>query len=269
MDNIFCIDLEEWYHQSLVPQKYFGTESTVVRNAEILLEVFEKTNTTATFFCVGQVAEEFPELIRRIREKGHEIAGHGYAHELIYKQTPEEFDEDIKKSKELIYKACGEYPKGYRAPSWSVTEKSLWALEVLQNNGFVYDSSIFPTKNFLYGIPDAPPYANERTVNGQPFKEIPPSTFSFLGKRFGFSGGFYFRALPSFMIRHFTNKTNKAGHPAVFYLHPVEIDKHCRRVEMGLADKLITYYGLNSCLKKLTKILTKYNFVSIEKYFNL
>ena len=269
MKNIFCVDLEEWYHQKLVPDKYYGTGSTIEKNTDVLLKLFAHTGTKATFFCVGQVVEEHPELIRRIREEGHEIASHSYAHKLIYEQEPEEFEADLKKSKELIIDACGVSPKGYRAPSWSVTEKSLWALDILKKLGFTYSSSIFPTKNFLYGIPDAPPYANTRIVNGEPFLEIPPSTFKFLGKRFGFSGGFYFRALPAFMIKHFTNSQNKAGYPVVYYLHPVEIDRGCKRVEMGLVDKIITYYGLRGCFKKLTAILKKYEFTSIEEYFGL
>ena len=269
MENIFCIDLEEWFHQKLVPDEYRGIDSTVEKNAGVLLELFEKTNTTATFFCVGEVVENFPELIRKIRDKGHEIASHGYSHELIYEQSQDEFREDIRKSKQLIFDACGFYPKGYRAPSWSVTEKSLWSLDILKDEGFCYDSSIFPTKNFLYGIPDAPPYPHKREVGSEPFLEIPPSTFSFLGKRFGFSGGFYFRALPLFFINKFTGGCNKKGQPAVFYLHPVEIDRGCRKLKLSALDGFITYFGLNSCLKKLEKVLEKYSFVSIEKYFKL
>ncbi len=269
MKNIFCIDLEDWFHQSLVSPEYFNVRSTVERNAERLLDIFAMTNTTATFFCLGQVAENNPDLIRRISSRGHEIASHGYDHQIIYKQTPEEFREDVKKSMVLISDACGKAVKGFRAPSWSITKESLWALDILQELGFLYDSSIFPTDNFLYGIPDASRYINHLTVNGKPFLEVPPSTFRFFSKTYGFSGGFYFRALPEMFIRGCTSRTNRMGYPAIFYLHPVEIDKNIEHVSNRLIDKTILEFGINRCEKKLMHILQRYEFDSIENTINL
>lgn len=267
--NIFCIDLEDWFHQSLVSPEYFNVRSTVERNAERLLEIFALTGTTATFFCLGQIAEKNPDLIRRIASRGHEIASHGYDHKIIYKQSPEEFKEDVKKSMILISDACGKAVKGFRAPSWSITKDSLWALDILQELGFLYDSSIFPTDNFLYGIPDASRYINHLVVNGKPFLEVPPSTFRFFNKTYGFSGGFYFRALPEFFIRGCTNRSNRLGYPAIFYLHPVEIDKNIERVSNRLIDKTILEFGINRCEKKLLHILQRYEFDSIENTINL
>lgn len=269
MKNIFCIDLEDWFHQSLVSPEYFNQRSTVERNADKLLEIFSRTGTTATFFCLGQVAEKHPELIRRIARHGHEIASHGYDHRIIYKQSPAEFKEDVKKSTGLISDVCGKPVKGFRAPSWSITKDSLWALDILQEMGFLYDSSIFPTNNFLYGIPEASRYINELTINGKPFLEVPPSTFRLFGRTYGFSGGFYFRALPEFFIRGCTDRTNHLGHPAIFYLHPVEIDKNIERVSSRLIDKTILEYGIKRCEKKLTHILQSYEFDSIENVLNL
>ncbi len=264
MKNIFCIDLEDWFHQSLVSPLYYGQKSSVERNAERLLEIFAMTGATATFFCLGEVAQKHPALIRKIAENGHEIASHGYGHNIIYKQTPAEFKADVKKSMEVISPLCGKAIKGYRAPSWSITKDSLWALDILQELGFLYDSSIFPTQNFLYGIPDASRYVNSLTVNGKPFLEIPPSTFSLCGKTYGFSGGFYFRALPAFFIRSCTDKANRLGYPAVFYLHPVEIDRKIEKVSKRLVDKAILECGISGCEKKLIHILERYDFDSIE-----
>jgi len=264
MKNIFCIDLEDWFHQSLVSPAYYGQRTSVERNAARLLEIFSRTHTTATFFCLGEVAEKHPALIRKIAESGHEIASHGYEHKIIYKQSPVEFKADVKKSVDLLSDLCGKPVKGYRAPSWSITKDSLWALDILQELGFSYDSSIFPTKNFLYGIPNASRYVNSLTINGKPFLEVPPSTFRMFGGTYGFSGGFYFRALPEFFIRRCTDKTNSKGHPAVFYLHPVEIDRNVKRVSNRLIDKMILEYGIHGCEKKLIHILGRYEFDSIE-----
>lgn len=269
MKNIFCIDLEDWFHQSLVSPLYYNQRSSIEKNADRLLEIFSMTNTTATFFCLGEVAEGHPDLIRRIALQGHEIASHGYDHKIIYRQNPAEFETDVKKSIDLISNLSGKAVKGFRAPSWSITKDSLWALDILQNLGFLYDSSIFPTDNFLYGIPGASRYVNCLTVNGKPFLEVPPSTFSFLGATYGFSGGFYFRALPELFIRMCTDKTNKKGHPAIFYLHPVEIDKNIERVSHKLVDKTILEYGIKGCEKKLMHILERYEFDSIENVLNL
>ena len=264
MKNIFCIDLEDWFHQSLVSPLYYDQKSSVERNAERLLEIFAMTGTTATFFCLGVVAEKHPALIRKIAENGHEIASHGYEHKIIYRQTPAEFKADVTKSMEVISPLSGKAVKGYRAPSWSITKDSLWALDILQELGFSYDSSIFPTQNFLYGIPDASRYVNSLTVNGKPFLEVPPSTFRLCERTYGFSGGFYFRALPTLFIRGCTDKTNRLGHPAVFYLHPVEIDRNIEKVSKRLVDKTILEYGITGCEKKLIHILQRYDFDSIE-----
>ena len=268
MKNIFCIDLEDWFHQSLVSPAYYNQRSSVERNADRLLEIFSLTHTKATFFCLGEVAEKHPALIRKIVENGHEIASHGYKHKIIYKQSPEEFKANAKKSMDVLSDLYGKPVKGYRAPSWSITKNSLWALDILQELGFLYDSSIFPTDNFLYGIPGASRYINNLTVNGKPFLEVPPSTFRLLGRTYGFSGGFYFRALPEFFIRRCTDRTNSTGYPAVFYLHPVEIDRNVERVSKRPVDKIILEYGIRGCEKKLVHILERYEFDSIENVLN-
>ena len=271
MKNIMTVDLEEWYHQNLTDSGNHTTVLTarVEQNTEKLLHIFNDAKVTATFFCLGETAQKHPGLIRKIHEAGHEIASHGFRHELVYRQNRKEFFENVKKSKDILSDISGREIKGFRSPSWSITENSLWALEVISELGFIYDSSIFPMKNFLYGIPDSPQFCYEHTIGEKTLLEVPPSTFSFLGKRMGFSGGFYFRAFPLFFTIHTAKSLNKQSNPVVFYIHPHEIDMEHPRENRSLRDRLILYYGIERCEKKLIKTFKEISCVSIEQYYNL
>lgn len=270
MKNIFCIDLEDWYHQNLHITANTSHEARIEKNTDRLLELFDDTNTKATFFCLGSMVEKYPAMIRKIKAAGHEIASHGYNHQLVYTQTPKEFREDVYKSILLIEDACGTKVEGYRAPSWSITRKSLWAIPILEELGLTYDSSIFPIRTFLYGIPDAPRYPGRFQVAGASSRlfEIPPSTFSFLGRTMGFSGGFYFRAIPLYIIKNITSSMNIKGHETVFYLHPREIDPGYPKTKMCLRDKIIQDWNLSGCEKKLKRILRIFEFTSIHEYYH-
>lgn len=276
MKNIFTIDTEDWFHANY-EDNLFNNEknnfSTVERNTDEYLELFDKYNVKATFFILGYVAKTHPNLVKRIFENGHEIASHGYGHQLVYKQTPKEFREDIHISKCMLEDIIGFNVNGYRAPSWSITNSSLWALDILIDEGFKYDSSIFPTKNFLYGIPDAPRFVNKPIVNGiqKNIMEFPPSTFKFL-INIPFSGGFYFRAMPRYIIKTFTkilNKVEDNKNCAIFYLHPREIDPKQPKLDLKPKDAFIHYYGINSCKSKLEYILKEFEFVSIDEYLKI
>ncbi len=267
--NIFTIDTEDWFHANYEDGLFDNSglqRSTVEQNVDVYLELFDQYHVKATFFVLGFVAQEHPELLRRIAEQGHEIASHGYGHQLVYKQSPREFREDIRRGKGLIEEIIGQPVCGYRAPSWSITRKSLWALSILEEEGFRYDSSIFPFENFLYGIKDAPrfPYRPEQYQPGSTLLEIPPSTIECLGQTLPFSGGFYFRAMPAAVIARFTRMVNRQEQPAVFYLHPREIDPEQPRLVLQPRDALIHYYGIRSCRKKLVKILQQFAFTSIR-----
>ena len=266
MRNIFCVDLEDWFHQSLVPQANINFKPTVERNTDRLLEIFSDYNTKATFFTLGDIAENHSALIKKIAAQGHEIACHSYSHRLIYDMSPEQFREDTRKSKEILEEISDTKIYGYRAPSWSVNKSTLWALDILQELGFTYDSSIFPVHNFLYGIPGADRFPHEMLVNGKPFLELPPSTFTFAGKNMGFSGGFYMRMLPGFIIKHFTKMTNNEGHPVLFYLHPHEIDTKTPKFKVNMRDDIISNWGKRHCEKKLIGILKDYSCTTIIDY---
>lgn len=280
MKNIFTIDTEDWYHANYEDGMFAGHKemiSTVEANVDRYLELFSMHHVKATFFILGAVAEAHPKMIRKIAAQGHEIASHGYGHQLVYQQKPREFREDVMKSKVILEDLTGSGVKGYRAPSWSITERSLWALDILDKLGFRYNSSIFPTKNFLYGIPYAPRFVHGCGIYGKINIEIlnvPPSTKKFMnifkGRGIPFSGGAYFRLLPGRVIEMFTDEINKKeGKPVVFYLHPREIDPHQPRLELSMRDRWIHYYGIRGCEKKLVRILKKYEFETMASMLQL
>lgn len=272
--NVFTIDTEDWFHANyedgLFENKLLKT-STVEKNTEMILESLKRTHSTATFFVLGFIAENHPNLLKSIAKAGHEIASHGYGHQLVYKQSKEDFREDVRKSKILIEDIVGKPVLGYRAPSWSITENSLWALDILTEEGFKYDSSIFPFKNFLYGIPGAPrfPYISKIYAPDSNLLEIPPSTIHIPGMNIPFSGGFYFRVCPYWVIQSFTQMINRSNQKVVFYLHPREIDPYQPHLKLKLRDRLIHYYGINSCAGKLNKLLSKFPSSSICNAFEL
>ncbi len=275
MKNIFTIDTEDWFHANYEDnlfQNDSNIRSTVEENTQVYLDILEKNNAKATFFILGFVAEEHPELVKRIAYMGHEVASHGYGHQLVYKQTPNEFREDVYRSKCMLEDLIGKQVLGYRAPSWSITEKSFWALGILNQLGFKYDSSIFPFKNFLYGVDGAPRFAykaNKYCEQAGELLEVPPSTVRIPRLNIPFSGGFYFRALPEFIISACAKKINKENKPVIFYLHPREIDPKQPRLKLSNRDALIHYYGIGGCEKKFTKIVEQFNCTSMQEAFHI
>lgn len=272
MKNVFTIDTEDWFHANY-EDNLFGKDkeqkSTVEENVDKYLELFAKYNVKATFFILGCVAENHTNMVLRISEQGHEIASHGYAHQLVYSQTPEEFRNDIRKSKMILEDIVGKEVVGYRAPSWSIDDKSLWALPIIVEEKYRYTSSIFPTHNYLYGIPYAPRFIHYSTIYGYDnlqLVHVPPTTKSILNSEKGipFSGGAYFRLLPGYLINQWTKIINeKEKQPVIFYLHPREIDPRQPRLKLKPKDAFIHYYGIKGCEKKLISVLKKNEFLTI------
>jgi polysaccharide deacetylase family protein (PEP-CTERM system associated) len=230
-----------------------------------ILELFARHASQATFFVLGQVAQEKPEIPRMIRDAGHEVASHGFDHALVYRQKPEEFDQDLTRSKALIEGLTGLRIRGFRAPSWSITRDTPWVYDVLEQRGFEYDASVFPFKTFLYGISGAPRFPHYPTVNGRTSKilEIPASTVRVSGKAIPFCGGFYLRLLPYAAIRAAIKRVNGEGHPAVIYFHPWEMDATEKRLALPLKERLIQYSRLGSVWPKLEALLGEFEFSSI------
>jgi polysaccharide deacetylase family protein (PEP-CTERM system associated) len=264
--NAMTVDVEDYFHVSafdgILPRtEWDHMESRVVRNTERLLEIFEQTRVEATFFVLGWVAERAPALVRTIAEAGHEIASHGYAHRLVYDLTPAMFREDIRKSKALLESASGEPVIGYRAPSYSITPRSLWALDVLIEEGFKYDASIFPIHHDRYGIPLSPrsPYVLERAVGS--IVEAPASAARWGPLNVPVAGGGYFRILPYAWTRWGIARINRTeGRPAIFYVHPWEIDPEQPRIAAGMLSRFRHYRNLDKTEQRLRQLIADFRF---------
>lgn len=218
--NILTIDLEDWAVAVLGPS--MPLTERVVANTDRLLDILARHEQRATFFVLGRVAQAFPELIRRVAAAGHEIASHGFGHDLLPNLTPERFRADVARSADLLNRITGSRPIGYRAPAFSIGEQTRWAGPILAELGFRYSSSVFPIAGRRYGIPDAP-LGVHRWPNCD-LVEVPPSAMRLLGRNWPVAGGGYFRLLPGYAARSALRRINAEGRPAVVYMHPYEID---------------------------------------------
>lgn len=269
--NAMTIDVEDYYHVTAFSQcidrcEWDSYTPRVVDNTLRLLDLLDQNEVSATFFVLGWVAERNPELVREIVQRGHELACHGYSHELIYKQTAGEFREDLHRAKSLLEDMAGAAVHGYRAPSYSITARSLWALDILIEEGFEYDSSIFPVHHDTYGIPDAKrfPHVIERRCGT--ILEFPPTTFrlSLPGKclHVPISGGGYLRLFPLQLIRKALRHVNgKEGQPVSVYVHPWEIDPEQPRVKGAPAKSRFRHYvNLDTTESKVCRLLSEFRF---------
>lgn len=266
--NILTVDFEDLFTTGVLSwdNSPNGEEQRLDRETEILLNLLSKYDTKATFFIVAKHAEKYPEFIKRIIQKGHHIATHSYNHDLIYRISNTEFETDLKKSIRILEDLSNTEVDTYRAPAWSVKNgETDFFWDTLSNNGIKYSSSIFPTKNFLYGDPHAPRFIN---IRNNDIVEIPPSTIKYFKKNIPFSGGFYMRFLPYWFIDRAIRKINKMGHPVMVYIHPWEIDHEIDRVKSSSAKtNFIMNYNLNNHYKKFEKLLCDFEFCSIKEYF--
>ena len=267
--NAMSVDVEDYFHVSvfdgIVPRTQWAQmESRVCANTDRLLDLFAEFNVRSTFFVLGWVAERYPQLIKSIADGGHEIASHGYAHRLIYDQTPAAFREDVRKAKRLLEDASGSAVAGYRAPSYSITPRSLWALDILIEEGYSYDSSIFPIRHDRYGIPVSPrePFPIERERGT--LMEVPGSTVRVGPLNLPIAGGGYFRLLPYEWTRWGIARLNAAERQAaVFYIHPWEIDPDQPRLQAGWLGRLRHYRNLEKTEDRLRALLTEFRFSTV------
>lgn len=270
---MLSFDIEDWYHANYQQVDVSACRSQSFHFRENMYKLFEicaHNNAKATFFTLGTIAEDFPDIVREIVAQGHELASHGYSHELAYKQSAAEFRSDVLKSINILQDTAGVQIQGYRAPSWSIIKENLHYLAILQELGLKYDASIFPVKTFLYGIPDAPQKIHHPTVGGKQLElyEVPMSVASFFGKNIGYSGGFYLRLFPEFLIKHFINSNLKQNKYTILYLHPRELDPCEKRLELPFLENMIHYYNIGSTADKLHNLLNIGKFVSIAEYLN-
>ncbi|MCX7781260.1 MAG: DUF3473 domain-containing protein [Negativicutes bacterium] len=268
---MLTFDTEEWFHANFTgvnPARFRGKGSNFRAQADDILKLLSDTGSRATFFTLGSVAEDYPEVISAIAREGHEVASHGYGHQLAYRQTFQEFREDVQKSIAILEDVTGRRVAGYRAPSWSIVESNLHYLEALEELGLIYDASIFPVKTFLYGIPTAPTDIHKPRINGRELSlyEVPTSVIKLFGRNIGYSGGFYFRLFPVFFIKRAISRANRDGKAVIVYLHPREIDRTERKLVLPLKEAFIHYYNIGSTRAKLEEIMRQFCFTSVLDY---
>ncbi len=271
--NLLTVDLEEWFVVEALAGHVSRDDwpqlpSTLVANTHRLLDLFARRDVRATWFVLGWCAEKYPDLIHEIASAGHEIACHSYAHVRVDQMEKQDFINDTRRAVNAIISACGIRPIGYRAPSWSINGSVTWAFEVLSDLGFVYDSSIFPIKHDLYGMPEAPRKLFRMELNnGRKLYELPASTLRVLGYNLPGVGGGYLRHAPLWYSRLMIRKLNAQGIPAVMYVHPWEVDPDPPRLS-GL-NPVQRYRSLGSTRVfgyKLDRLLAEFSFLAITEY---
>lgn len=267
--NAMSVDVEEYFHASALERvapraQWEALPTRVGPTTRALLELFASRQVRATFFILGWVADRDPGLVRDIAAAGHEVASHGYWHEIVYSLSPAQFREDVRRSKQVLEQLVGSPVSGYRAPSFSITRKSLWALDVLLEEGYTYDASVFPVRHDRYGIPDAPRHTYRLDRGDRSITEVPPSTVRLGGQNLAVAGGGYFRLLPYMWTRTGIARLNRRERrPAIFYLHPWEIDTAQPRLPVGLTTRLRHYGNLGRTHGRLARLLDEFRFAPV------
>jgi polysaccharide deacetylase family protein (PEP-CTERM system associated) len=263
--NAFTVDFEDWYQGLEIPHTdWQGYERRIEACGRLLLRLLDERGVKATFFILGSVAEERPDLVREIAAAGHEIATHGWSHTLVYKMTPATFRDELRRSIDVLAALSGQEIVGHRAPFFSITRQSLWALEILRDCGIRYDSSIFPVLNYRYGIVDAPrwPYTAEAGEGG--ITEFPITTWRLLGRNLPVAGGAYFRIFPYRLTWAAFRSINRSGHPAVFYIHPWELDPEHPRIPLPRRIAATHYANLKATEPRMRRLLRDFSFAPMK-----
>jgi polysaccharide deacetylase family protein (PEP-CTERM system associated) len=258
--RIASVDVEDWFHSNYsAPVDQTNLPSRVEAAVARVLDTLDAAGARATFFVLACVARERPGLVPRIAAAGHEIACHGLTHTLVYEQTPAAFRAAVGDARKLLADQSGRDVIGFRAPSWSVTTRSLWALDVLAESGFRYDSSVFPAANYLYGIADAPrtPYRVQTPAGA--LVEVPPPALALGPLRLGAGGGFYLRALPLVVHRRLMREYERRGAPFVLFIHPRELDPESwsLRLPLSAKERLIQEWNLRASPRRIARLLSE------------
>ncbi|NVN91787.1 MAG: DUF3473 domain-containing protein [Desulfuromonadales bacterium] len=279
MINALTIDVEDYFQVNAFVRHVRREEwdrypLRVEDNTHRILEMLDEFSIKATFFFLGWIAQRLPSLVKEVHARGHEIACHGYSHELIYSIGPQAFREDLRRSKQLLEDQCGEGVNGYRAPSYSITGKSLWALDILVEEGFSYDSSIFPVLHDTYGIPGAERFPHVIQTGAGPLVEFPLTTLPIrLGwkkMRLPIAGGGYLRLFPISVIQRGIAAINQRElQPAVLYFHPWEIDPGQPRIKSGIKSRFRHYLNLKKTEGKLRHILSELQFGTMSSVLDV
>jgi polysaccharide deacetylase family protein (PEP-CTERM system associated) len=265
------IDVEDYFHveafaERIRRDKWATFTPRVHDNCDRILRLLQQHGWAATFFVLGWVAERDPALVREIAQAGHEIACHSYSHRPVSTLRPEEFREDLRRARDSIEKAVGSRIIGYRAPTFSIVRRSIWAIEILAEEGFHYDSSVFPIRHDLYGFPEFPRFAQRIELpSGREIFEFPMSTIRLGGMNFPFGGGGYLRLLPMvYTLWAIERLHRKEKQPFVLYLHPWELDPNQPRCKAGWKSELRHYTGLDRTEARLAILLAQYRFETLK-----
>jgi polysaccharide deacetylase family protein (PEP-CTERM system associated) len=267
--NAMTVDVEDYFHVSAFDgvvrrDRWDAYERRVTANTMRLLAAFDQAGVRATFFVLGWVAEREPSLVRAIVAEGHELASHGYAHRLIYEQERAAFREDVRHAKAVLEQIGGVAVRGYRAPSFSITPRSRWALEILIEEGYAYDASIFPIRHDRYGMPGAPRHPYVERAGGRSIAEAPATTVAFGPMTLPAAGGGYFRLFPYAFTRWAIRRVNEQDQvPAIFYLHPWEVDPSQPRINAGRISRFRHYTNIRRTEPRLRRLLNDFAFAPL------
>lgn len=263
--NALTVDFEDWYQGLEIPiERWDQYEDRLVSSGRHLLRIFAEAGARGTFFVLGSVAERHPELVREIVAGGHELATHGWSHEFVYRLDPDRFRAELLRSIEVLEAIGGTRIVGHRAPFFSITRRSLWALDIVREAGLLYDSSVFPVLNYRYGIEDAPRWPYPIGGPGG-LIEFPISTLRFLGRNLPVGGGAYFRVFPYALTRSAFRKVNSAGRSVVFYIHPWEVDPDHPRLRLPRRIALTHYVNLRRTEPRLRRLLREFPFAPMRE----
>lgn len=270
--HLFTVDVEEYFQVSalepFVPrERWPHLESRVERGVRRLLELLDRNGDRATFFVLGWVAERLPDLVRSLVSRGHEVASHGYSHKRIHELSPSELRDELRRSKQLLEDLTGEPVRGFRAPSFSLVPGTEWALDVLLEEGYGYDASLFPIRRRGYGYPGTLPDPHYIRRPGGRILEIPIPSTTTLGIPLPVAGGAYFRTLPYELTRNTFRRYSEEARIGTFYIHPWELDEDQPRFDVDLLTRLRHYSGLSKTGGRLERLLTEFRFTSVAGHF--
>ena len=266
--NVFSVDVEDWYQGVFIPESQWGGfASRIEASMDGLLGLLAEAEVKATCFVLGRVAEEHPDLVRRIAQAGHEVATHGYSHAEVYTMTPAQFRTNLRGSIDRLEDLTGQQVLGYRAPYFSITAESLWALEILREEGLRYDSSIRPARHHRAGIAHANPEPSYFSFDSGRLLEIPVSTFMVNGVRSPIGGGAYLRLLPYRLTRRILRRLERQGEGLSLYTHPWELDTDMPRLDLPRLVYLTHYFNLRSTKPKLRALLRDFAFTTYREAY--
>jgi polysaccharide deacetylase family protein (PEP-CTERM system associated) len=269
--HAMTVDVEEHFQVSAfgdsVSRESWGRhESRVNGNMARMLDLFDEAGVRTTCFVLGWVAERQPELVKKIVSRGHEIGSHGWSHELIYRQSEGQFKQELERSRKLLQDLSGQPVRGHRAASFSIDQRNLWALDVIAEAGFGYDSSLFPVHHDRYGLPNAPRQIHRlRTPRGHTLIEFPPTTWRLAGQNLPIGGGGYLRLYPAALTHYAVRRLEKERMPVMVYVHPWEVDPEQPRVRAPLKSRFRHYVNLSTTANKLSMLMHQFRFASTQE----